>query len=243
MDNLVNDEKIIDGAREVPFAYKWLNDIDKVDYRIIANTYQQFLQNNILELKDYLKNKTIAVVGNSPCELNLSKGSEIDNHDIVIRFNNFIVNNEFKKDYGSKTNIWCVTPTLESLKLRNNIGNFDFVLMPLSNRYISDYRFEWLKNNSIAGVKICLFPVSKILNIYDMRVVSLGLLTILYLINDCDCIKKVDIYGFSLGEQINGVKHYFSGDPSSGKLLKFHDWMREALFLNQMISEGYINHE
>lgn len=75
-----------------------------------------------------------------------------------------------------------------------------------------------------------------------MRVVSLGLLMILYILNQTKA-KQIDIYGFSLSDQINGVKHYFSGDPSAGKLLKFHDWMKEALFLNKMINDGYLNHE
>ena len=145
-------------------------------------------------------------------------------------------------DYGKKTNIWCITPTFESIHQRINIGNFNFILMPLANRFIPEFRFDWLKNMSQAGIPIVLFPVDSILKIYDMRVVSLGLLTILYIINNINNI-KINIYGFSLTDQIYGIKHYFSGDPSSGKLLKYHDWMREALFLNKMISEGKIYYE
>lgn len=52
------------------------------------------------------KNKSVAVVGNSPCEIGKNKGKEIDQHDIVIRFNDFKISEEFKADYGKRTHIW-----------------------------------------------------------------------------------------------------------------------------------------
>lgn len=52
-----------------------------------------------------LRNKTIAIVGNGPQEIGLSKGAEIDAHDVVVRLNNYRVNG-YERDYGSKTDIW-----------------------------------------------------------------------------------------------------------------------------------------
>ena len=49
--------------------------------------------------------KTVAVVGNSPCEKGLGKGAEIDAFDLVIRFNSGAVPDEHQNDYGSKTSI------------------------------------------------------------------------------------------------------------------------------------------
>lgn len=237
-----NDVKILTEADEVPFAYDWLKETDNSILKAIAKCYRSLTETNVDKLNNYLNNKSVAIVGNSPCELNLGKGKEIDNHDIIIRFNNFEVSDKFAADYGNKTNIWCITPTLESIHQRIDVATFDFVLMPLSNRYIAHNRFAWLQNIQMAGVNIALVPVTEILKIYDMRVVSLGLLMILYILNQTKA-KQIDIYGFSLSDQIKGVKHYFSGDPSAGKLLKFHDWMKEALFLNKMINDGYLNHE
>lgn len=84
-----------------------------------------------------------------------------------------------------------------------DVATFDFVLMPLSNRYIAHNRFEWLQNIQMAGVNIALVPVTEILKIYDMRVVSLGLLMILYILDQTKA-KQIDIYGFSLSDQIRG---------------------------------------
>lgn len=46
--------------------------------------------------------KSIAVVGNGPCELGQCRGYEIDEHDYVIRFNNYKIDG-YQEDYGSKT--------------------------------------------------------------------------------------------------------------------------------------------
>ena len=98
-----------------------------------------------------------------------------------------------------------------------------------------------MENISISGANLATFPTEKCLTDFNMRVVSLGMLTLNYIINNCTPA-KIDIYGFNLSEQLQGVSHYFSNDPSRGKLLKFHDWIREALFLNKYIEMGVINH-
>lgn len=201
--------------------------------------YNQANKNGIVLLKE-LYGKSIAIVGNSPCELNKRKGSDIDAHDVVIRFNNFQINQELELDYGKKTTIWACTPTLESLKLREDLGSFDFVITPKVNNYIPEFRSSCLLNMGHAGIDVALFDVAHFMRKYDMRVLSLGLLVILWLAENSDQFKQVSIYGFSLIDQLNGVKHYFSGDPSAGKQLSFHKWSKEALVLNSLIETGVI---
>jgi hypothetical protein len=92
-----------------------------------------------------------------------------------------------------------------------------------------------------AGIDVVYFPVSEILWKYNMTVMSLGLLTILYILDNVK-YKSLNICGFNLSEQLDGVKHYYSGDPSRGKKIKFHDWMKEALILNQLLENKTINH-
>ena len=196
---------------------------------------------NVREFCKYISNKRIEVVGNSPCELNKEKGREIDNHDIIIRCNNFSTQDEFVSDYGSKSSVWAVTPTLESIKARDEIGNFDYIITPLANNVIPEFRMKYYENLDMAGLKIVLFPIDQILFDVDMRIVSLGLLVLKYLVKMARN-STIDIYGFSLTDQLSGIRHYFSGDPSAGKLLKFHDWMKEALILNKMIEKKEINH-
>jgi hypothetical protein len=49
---------------------------------------------------------TIAVVGNAPSEIGLGRGSEIDAHESVIRFNNFQLAGH-EADYGMRTTHWA----------------------------------------------------------------------------------------------------------------------------------------
>lgn len=92
-------------------------------------------------------------MGNSPCELNKHKGKQIDANGIVIRFNNFEISERTQDDYGSKTTVWACTPTLESLKFREDAGCMDFILVPKTNSYIPRYRLDYLINLNQAGVK------------------------------------------------------------------------------------------
>ena len=50
--------------------------------------------------------KGYCIVGNSPCEVGKESGLKINSYDIVIRFNDFSTDYQFRKDYGSSTNIW-----------------------------------------------------------------------------------------------------------------------------------------
>ncbi|MBR0555757.1 glycosyltransferase family 29 protein [Ciceribacter sp. L1K23] len=72
------------------------------------------------------RSKRICVVGSSPCEIGRGRGKEIDDHDVVIRFNNFDVSSDFAVDYGTKCNIW--------MRAR---GNTDIWRRPYSS-------FEWV---------------------------------------------------------------------------------------------------
>lgn len=207
----------------------------KAAYRFFKESMQ-----NTDEFLDYIQNKSIAIVGNSPCELNKHKGKQIDANDIVIRFNNFEISERTQDDYGSKTTVWACTPTLESLKFREDAGCMDFILVPKTNSYIPRYRLDYLINLNQAGVKICMFETSAYMRKYDMRIFSLGLLMTLFLTEHRSIVQSISTYGFSLTDQLKGVKHYFSGDPSSGKLLSFHKWSKEALILNALVEEGVI---
>lgn len=48
----------------------------------------------------------IAIVGNSPILLEKEYGEEIDAHDIVVRFNNFVIDG-YEKHCGCKTTDIC----------------------------------------------------------------------------------------------------------------------------------------
>ena len=115
------------------------NDVYLLHY--VGSDKNQMLKRTNFEslsiLKEYIKNKRIAIVGNSQDIFNKKQGEEIDNHDIIIRFNKgYSIR---KESQGTKTNILFLACTLnnEELKMFNskytirrsrycgNICNFD----------------------------------------------------------------------------------------------------------------------
>ena len=77
-------------------------------YNVLTESRKQKKFESLLQ-----KANSIAIVGNGPSEKGLGKGDEIDNHDIVIRFNNFQTYG-FEGDYGRKTDVW--------VKCSNDVG-------------------------------------------------------------------------------------------------------------------------
>ena len=53
------------------------------------------------------KSKRVAVVGNGGSLEGANNGDNIDSFDIVIRINNYVTNEYFAKDVGSKQDVWC----------------------------------------------------------------------------------------------------------------------------------------
>lgn len=74
------------------------------------------------ELITFLKNKTVAVIGNSEQVTEYDYGSEIEEFDVVIRMNRFNVSEEYVKSTGIKTdilvtNFWKkVTPNVKIME-------------------------------------------------------------------------------------------------------------------------------
>ena len=78
------------------------------------------------KFNEYLKEKSVIVVGPSPHLKGLGRGSEIDSYDIVVRLNKgWKVDNELQEDYGQKTTIryHCM------MEHESNGGKYEIELM------------------------------------------------------------------------------------------------------------------
>lgn len=216
-------------------------ELENIRFLKMVRKFYNETDSNLEAFKNYIRGKKIAIVGNSPCELNKQKGKLIDSYDVVIRFNNFEINENTKADYGEKVSVKACTPSLETLKLKEDAGCIDFMLLPKANNFIPGFRLNYLMNLSQAGTRIAMFDIEYFMRKYDMRIFSLGLSMILWFAENKDLAQLVTVFGFSLTDQLDGVKHYFSGDPSAGKQLSFHKWSKEALILNSLIENGVIH--
>lgn len=187
------------------------------------------LEKNKNTLKDFLVEKSIAIVGNGPCEIGLGKGEEIDSHDVVIRFNNFQIKG-YETDYGKKTDIWCCNLNSD-IEIKND--NFKLILLPesIALRSCSKYKIfhEAIKNN----IPICCFNEEQTYGLtkdvfYSPTFGYRLIYGLNYILGSLD---NVDFYGFNFlkEEKDNYTCHYFNSEgPSEEKHVKTHDLLDET---------------
>lgn len=184
--------------------------------------------------REYITGKAVAVVGNSPCELGLGKGREIDDHDIVIRFNNYVIDDKTVSDYGAKENVWALSPDLRLVVARSCIAKYDFLITSTVGRECPVKNMEYY-------IKLVEYmPFFRMNCQYDVRekmnlvFPSLGMYTLLYLSRLAHLLKSIHIYGFSLTDHYSGARHYYSSDPNAMESMPFHNWFQERRLLDEL---------
>lgn len=200
-----------------------------------SNTQQQRFSTDYAAFVDYLRQHrdSIAIVGNSPCELGRGKGDEIDAHAVVIRLNNFVTEPPFAQDYGQKATVW--------VRGRNRMtrerpeDSFDFIIYAASHLF--SHPFDW-------GKKVLPYQQrgSGTVTFNDLYYrlyhklgapPSSGLLTIQAV---CDILgehAKPNCYGFAFTDHLQpGARsHYFERFTISRQ----HDWVKEAEYFKALI--------
>ena len=235
-------------------------------YLIVASfMYQNGFTDDILkkayvvnaELKDnrdariiekYFAGKTVAIVGNGASEIGTNNGSEIDSHDIVIRFNNYQTVG-YEHDYGFKTNIWVRGSGGDDIIDRKDVSSYELIIweadydhfpvhfddLDILHRYLSD------------NVKCCNFDFDEHLSLREASGIdfpSTGLLTI-WVVANLVGVENIKIYGFSFKENnpsyIN--EHYFNDrelEESKGRS-SVHNMSQESKFILELLSARHLN--
>lgn len=178
---------------------------------------------------DYIKNKTIAVVGNGPGEIGKKKGAEIDSHDIVIRFNNFNTTTHCI-DYGKKTTVWVRNnENLDRIPLID-VNSFDYIILHRKNE--SDHivirdmflllafflrinkRFFFI-NDKLISDKISYLN-------YVINKPSTGMIIIVYLFIHSKNIKSIKYYGFDFCSQVHSLGLHYSDEETQQEKEHIH---------------------
>ena len=71
------------------------------------------IKDELEDLFETFRGKSVAVVGNAVFKTEL--GAEIDEHEIVIRFNNYVID-EYEEYVGKKITWWCAHPYIWNYK-------------------------------------------------------------------------------------------------------------------------------
>ncbi len=179
-----------------------------------TQTVWKILKNNTAkeEFLEYIKGKSIAVVGNAGTEIGTGNGEEIDAHDIVIRFNNYPMEG-YERDYGTKTDVWIRVGNNEVEP--RNIRSYRFVILePDLPRTL--LRFDvvdlWVRYLECFPQKI--FYMDKEFNTRmreetGMYCPSSGCKMIYFLYQALGSLEHVHLYGFSLLSEQKDYGHYY----------------------------------
>lgn len=210
--------EIEDFLRISDFAFKlgYVNEnIEKAHF--IFNKLKENDKNNLFI--NYLRGKSIALVGGGPSEVGKAKGCEIDAHDVVIRINDYQTKG-YENDYGARTDIHVRNGACYINHYKEYWDN-DYKMVIHEPGYCSNARLVEGKLDAIyydftkTKSEVCYF------NFYDHQAVSILLngipsssgLTCFYKIYSMLGFKNVDVYGFSFLEKSQtSYYHYYKLD-------------------------------
>jgi len=165
------------------------------------------------KLNNILKNKSIAIVGPAPSLEKKKLGKFIDSHDIVIRINEFISEENFL-DYGSRTDILFLNLNNHSVdinkkmfeKRKKSSKNIQLIVCPRNSLHVSPFheknfvkKENIFKNFNLIGTNIELFHIGNRKNKHLEDLIgchpTVGTLA-LALLNEIE-VKNIFVAGFS----------------------------------------------
>lgn len=186
---------------------------------------------------EFVRGRSVAVVGNGPGNIKSGRGKEIDSHDVVIRFNNYP--NDYREDYGSRTDIW-VRGAHKDVRDRYDIARYGLVLWEME---LFRNILEHPTHTDILFRDTLFFP-DKVTFISaetkrglredsGLILPTSGAQTIWALKQARGNLDGVDVYGFSGLDGTKDFGHYF--DQLSDMSVR-HDVQAESAYLRSILS-------
>lgn len=106
--------------------------------------YKSYIQKFMVQdkLKSFVENKRVALVGPASYLININQGDHIDKHDVVIRFNSGIIQNQkYAEKVGVRTDIWIYN--FKNLEILDKITEFPkFIFCPYPKMMIDSYDID-----------------------------------------------------------------------------------------------------
>ncbi|MGM8930658.1 glycosyltransferase family 29 protein [Salinicola halophyticus] len=188
------------------------------------------------QFEHYCRHHALAIVGNSPCELGLGKGEEIDRREKVVRFNSAITDFPQARDYGTRTDVLVTNPRYYETE-RNAKRDLDFAVVSDGCPYTTNQLSLKLEELQGQARQICLIPKrleSKL--VFQLGASpSSGLKLLYWLSNLKGQLAGENLYGFSLNDQRYGTATSY--EKAGNKVLNtIHDWEAEARLFEDMVA-------
>ncbi len=174
----------------------------------------------------------IILISNSPSVLNERLGKEIDQFDIVCRFNNFKIDG-FSQYIGTKTDCVCYRACDDVKLIRPNLIGKAFLFVTYCVHYrgmkqVAIQQKAWFGDKGNVIDENQCFNLARIIGYKNdlKQWPSIGALTLAYF-SSVYGNENLTTYGFSG----NGERHYFPQPPNGSC---YHNWPLEEDFLKSL---------
>jgi len=156
------------------------------------------------------ENKTVAIVGNSPCLMNKKQGELIDSFDIVIRFNNYKITDDLKAYTGTKQNVWS-TSFYVDIPIRSEVYEHVICPYPITTEKWHKYRNYADKKSLEKYTNAKIIPLEYFDELVKyVPVPSSGIAVLYWLFREGVKITEDNVFGFNFFSLINTIpNHYF----------------------------------
>ena len=164
---------------------------------------------------ELISNNRFCVVGNSPKELGRGNGERIDSYDLVLRFKNYDIEEEFSNDYGVKTDIWSTPFNLTQFYRDPSQYKATLCCLPLNiprwrlwvGKWNIDYDVLAQYEDIVQYIPYKIFE--EVWNKYETGQPSTGIITLYWMYKILGRkLSREDIFGFSLFDP-REPHHYF----------------------------------
>lgn len=214
------------GAMRPDLAVGHRSEVEAAEkFRRAAGTFVRLVRENA---------HSIAVVGNSPSELGRRRGQEIDKRNLVIRFNSFSTDPQYRADVGSRVDVWCRDVNYRNMRRRDGEG-FQVELVPIPIYWRMKNGQDTLVDALLRGAALEEVPQTLHAELRERLEAppSSGLSILYWLRSILGSLDEVLVAGFSLTDQVDGPTHY-SKVPRL-RAMPPHDWTRERVLFDELV--------
>lgn len=188
---------------------------------------------NLISLADFKKlldNKTICLVANSSDLLTDTLGEYIDSHDIVIRFNSYVLD---PVHTGTKITIHA-SIYLESVNLENKV-DYRIIISNSKRNWVN--RLNSLDPSLQLGVINVNWPLSNILNRenHDLNKVPTTGFNVILLLYELINYKSVTLVGFTFYK--DGIDSIYRVSTVAKHISKVHNYSFEEKWINSVFTK------
>ena len=179
------------------------------------------------------RTRSIAIVGNSACELGSGKGLLIDSHDVVARFNRFSVEEKFARDYGRKCTIHVRHP--RDVHINGASAASDWTLINRPDLIYRERQWKNVLELSNSGVRVSALPTGFHQYLYRRLggEPSGGIIFCAFVKTMRAFLSRESCFGFSFVDQIGpsaASAHYWETARPSFK----HRWTLEKTMFDEL---------